>query len=115
MYASRAVGPWWAAFLTELALAVCAGAHLKLSRRSISYRLSLSPSVLLSGLAIALGTIAYTIGVLHYNVSIVAALGNSTAIIATAVGVIFFRERLHKRETIAVLAMIIGVIAISVH
>ena len=52
-------------------------------------------------------------GVRYFNVGIVAALSNSTALVAALVGVYWFRERLTRFEKIASGAMIVGVAVIA--
>lgn len=107
------LGPWLAAFLTELGVVVAAGLHILVAKAPIRFRDALAPSVVGNGVMICVGTLAYTIGVRYCNVPIVATLSNSTAIISTALGVILYQEHVKRIDRIAGTIMIVGIAALT--
>jgi len=62
---------------------------------------------------ICIGTAAYAVDVRHFNVSVVAALSNSTAIVSAVVASYKFHEHLTCTEKIADAAMVAGIAVIS--
>jgi drug/metabolite transporter (DMT)-like permease len=114
IYPTRAIGPWMAAFLTELGVTIAAGLHLLLIKEKPKFIKSLSPGVIGNGLCIVLGTIGFTVGISRYNVGIVASLSNSMALLSALLAVYFFKEKLNRSEMLAALVMVIGVVLISI-
>ena len=113
VYATRWLGPWLAAFLVEVGVTVAAGLHLLLTSQRVPLRQAVTRPVILNGMLICVGTVVYAIGVRHYNVSIVATLSNSTAIVAALVATYKFHEHLTRAEKIAATVMVAGIIVIS--
>lgn|GEM_PF-615471 len=113
IYPSKAIGPWLTSFFVELGVVLAAGVHLLVSKQRTALRQALSPKIAGNGLCIAVGTIAFTVGVSRYNVGIVAALGNSVALLSTLLAAYFFKEKLTRAEMIVSGVMILGVILIS--
>jgi drug/metabolite transporter (DMT)-like permease len=111
---SRALGPWLAALLVEVGVTVAAGLHIVFSGQKVDLGGILSPKVMLNGALVCTGTVAFTVGVNYFNVGIVAALSNSTALITTLLGVYLFGEALHRKERLAGAVMVLGVAALSV-
>ncbi|HVQ43490.1 MAG TPA: DMT family transporter [Candidatus Saccharimonadia bacterium] len=107
------LGPWLSALLVEIGVTVAAGVHLWLSRRPIPLRDALRTPVILNAALICTGTVAFTLGVRYFNVGIVAALSNSTALISALLGSFMFHERLTRLEKGAAAAMIVGVAIIA--
>jgi len=107
---SKELGPWLAALCVEIGVTIAAGVHIKALKKKTSLRTSLRKDVILNGFLICLGTVAFTIGVSKFNVGIVAALSNSTALIATLIGVYMFHEKLKSKDRIAA-AIIIACVA----
>jgi drug/metabolite transporter (DMT)-like permease len=110
---SKTIGPWLAALLVEVGVTIAAGLHVKLSGQKTSLRKALQPQIIWNGVLICLGTVVFTVGVRYYNVGIVAALSNSTALVSTILGVCLFHERIHAKERIAAAVMIIGIAALT--
>ncbi len=110
---TKIIGPWLAALLVEIGVTTAAGLHLKLSSQNVKLAIALQARVIANGVLICLGTLAFTLGVKYFNVGIVAALSNSTALVATLLGVYLFHERLHVKERIAAAVMIGGVFALT--
>lgn len=106
---TRALDPWLSAFLIEVGVTVAAGLHVRLANRHVGLADSLRRPVILNALFICMGTVAFTVGVRHYNVGIVAALSNSGALITAALGALLFKEHLQAKEKIAAAVMISGV------
>jgi drug/metabolite transporter (DMT)-like permease len=111
---TRHINSILAAFLIELGVTGGAGVHSKLSGRSLNMVNAKDKHIIVNGLLICVGTVAFTLGVKYYNVGIVAALSNSTAIVASILGVYLYHERLKTKERLAAAFMIAGVIVISV-
>ena len=103
------LGPWLSAFLVELGVAIAAGIHLKITSQKINYRKAFSWPVISNGIFIAIGTLAFTIGISYYNVGIVVTLGQSSALITILLGVWIYKEHLTLKERVLSLIMIIGV------
>lgn len=104
---SKELGPWLAALCVEIGVTIAAGVHTKFLGKKVHLRTSLRKDVVLNGFLICLGTVAFTIGVRYFNVGIVAALSNSTALIATLIGVYMFHEKLKSKDRIAAAVIIV--------
>ncbi len=109
---SKSLGPWLAALLVELGVTLAAGLHIALRKQSVLFADALRPAVVVNGLLLAAGTVAYTVGVTYFNIPIVAALSNATALVATICGIVLFHEKLHAKERIASVVMIAGIAAL---
>lgn len=114
VYPTRQLGPWLSALLVETGVTIAAGLHIILTKQKLPVKDDFSWLLFGSALSIVFGTVAYTYGVYHYNVGIVAALSNSTALLSTVLAAYFFKERLTKFERVTACAMIIGVILVSI-
>lgn len=114
VYPTRSIGPWLSALFVEIGVMTAAGAHLLLTKEKFDFKHTKSWPMVASGFAIAVGTVAYTIGVHSYNVGIVAVLSNSTALSSTLLAAYFFKERLTRFEMIVAAVMILGVILVSI-
>lgn len=110
---TRRISPLLAAFIVEVGVTVAAGIHLKLTSQTVTISDALKPALIKNGILICIGTLAFTIGVRYFNVGIVAALSNSTAIVSSLLGVYLFKERLKSSERIATGVMITSVAALS--
>lgn len=113
VYPTRAIGPWASALMVELGVTIAAGLHLFLGKQKLVHKNALSFTVMGSGISIVAATVAYTIGVYYYNVGIVAALSNSTALVSTLLAAYFFKERLNLFEKTVAAAMVLGVILVT--
>lgn len=98
--ATEALGPWIAALIVEVGVTVAAGLHIWISKMPVPYQSLGVRTMWWTSALIAAATVAFTIGVNHFNVGIVAALSNSTALVTTLIGVYFFREKLRTKERI---------------
>lgn len=110
---TNALGPWLAALLVEIGVTLAAGIHIAAAAQPVSHKDIFLPRLVMNGALICVGTVAFTVGVNYFNIGIVAALSNSTALVTTLLGVFWFHERLHKKERIASAMMIIGIAAMS--
>lgn len=110
---ANTLGPWLAAFLTEVGVTVAAGLHIWKAKMHVRIKDALAPSVAGNGLLICVGTLAYTIGVRYYNVPIIVTLSNSTAIVSTVLGVLLFHEHLEHSDRIAGAFMMAGIAALT--
>jgi drug/metabolite transporter (DMT)-like permease len=110
---TRTMSPWLAALLVEVGVMLASGLHIRYSAQTVSLKQALQPTVIINGIFICLGTVAFTVGVRYYNVGVVAALANSTALIATILGVYLFHEKLRTRDRLAAAVMIASVAALS--
>lgn len=110
---SKTLGPWLVAFLVETGVTVAAGLHLILSGQNVRLKAALRPAIILNGLLICIGTLCYTAGVRYFNIGIVAALSNTTAVMASILGVYLFHEKLRLKERVASFIMILGIVVIS--
>jgi drug/metabolite transporter (DMT)-like permease len=113
IYPTKVIGPWATAFLVELGVTIAAGVHIVVTKQKVQLTQAASPKILANGLAIVIGTAAFTVGVSRYNASILSALSNSTALPASLLAVYFFKERLTTLEKLAAGAMVIAVLLIS--
>lgn len=113
VYSTNWLGPWLSAFLVEAGVTLAAGTHLLLTAKRIPYREITSRSIISNSILLCLGTVAFTIGVRYFNVGIVAALSNSTAIVSAVVGTYLFHEHLTKKEKLAASVMIVGIVALT--
>ncbi len=114
IYATRWLGPWLSAFLVEAGVTLAAGLHLLFSSQAkVPLKQAVSRPVLLNSVLICIGTVAYTVGVRRFNVSVVAALSNSTAIVSAVVASYKFHEHLTRTEKIAGATMVAGIAVIS--
>lgn len=110
IYSTDWLGPWMSAFLVEIGVTLAAGLHTMLSsRKRTRVKDALSWQIIANGALVCLGTIAYTIGVSRYNVSIVASLSNSTAVVAALAATYIFHEHLDRKEKLTAAAMIAGI------
>jgi len=114
IYPTRAIGPWMAAFLTELGVTIAAGIHVYMGKQKPHLKQALSRGAIINGLCVVVGTIAFTVGVSRYNVGIVAALSNSVALLSALLAAYFFKERLNRLEIMAAIVMVIGVVLVSI-
>ena len=96
-----------------MGVTLAAGVHLLLTAKRIPYREITSRSIISNAILICLGTVAFTIGARYFNVGIVAALSNSTAIISAVVATYLFHEQLTKKEKIAASIMIAGIVTLT--
>jgi drug/metabolite transporter (DMT)-like permease len=113
VYSTNWLGPWLSAFLVEAGVTLAAGMHLLLTNKRIPYREIVSRSIISNSLLLCLGTVAFTIGVRYFNVGIVAALSNSTAIVSAVVATYLFHEHLTKKEKLATSVMIVGIVTLT--
>jgi len=113
VYATNWLGPWLSAFLVEAGVTLAAGVHLLSSNKRIHFKEISSRSIIGNSVLLSLGTVAYTIGVLHFNVGIVATLSNSTAIVSAFAATYIFHEHLTKKEKLAASTMILGILALT--
>lgn len=111
---SRTLGPWLAAFLIELGVTGAAGLHVAIAKKKVRMKHGMRPAIIANGLLICIGTLCYTVGVRYFNIGIVVALSNSTAVMASILGMYLFHEHLHFKERVASIIMILGIIVISV-
>ncbi|MDB5175230.1 MAG: putative rane protein [Candidatus Saccharibacteria bacterium] len=114
VYAARALSAWQAAWLCEVGVTIAAGAHLFITKQKILFKEASNKLVMFNGALISVGTVAYTIGAKNYNVGIVAALSNSTALLALILGFLLYKERFSRREVAALLTMVVGVVILTV-
>lgn len=110
---SKSIGPWLSTLMAEIGVALAAYIHCVVMKQPVELKAMFKPSVIINGLLVGIGTLAFAIGAGMFNVGIVAALSNSTAIVTTLVGVIVFHEHIHKRDWIAGGAMVAGIAALS--
>ena len=110
---TRRISPLLAAFIVELGVTIAAGIHLKSISQTVTYKDALKPEVIWNGILICVGTLAFTIGVKYFNIGIVAALSNSTAIVSSVLGVYMFKEHLKLSDRVATGVMITSVAALS--
>lgn len=110
---TQALGPWLSAFLVEIGVTGAAGLHMLQSAKPLIFKDMFSRDVMVNGFLLVVGTVAFTFGVRYYNVGIVAALSNSTALVSVLIGALIFREHLRLKEKIAVAVMIVGIIIIT--
>ena len=110
---TRRISPLLAAFIVELGVTVAAGIHLKLISQTVNYKDALRSDLIWNGMLICVGTLAFTIGVKYFNIGIVAALSNSTAIVSSVLGVYLFKEHLKLSDRVATGVMITSVAALS--
>jgi drug/metabolite transporter (DMT)-like permease len=111
--ATRAVGPWLSACISEIGVTFAAGTHACITNRGLSLRGVLSGPLMINAALVGVASLGFTIGVHSFNVGIVSALSNSTGLVCAMVGYFAFRERLHTREMVAGLIMIAGVAVLS--
>lgn len=111
---SKSLGPIMAAFLVEVGVTTAAGLHLFTTKNRPKLLKSdiLRAPVVVNGVLISIGTVAFTFGVSHYSVPIVAALSNSVAVITILLGVALFSETLQLKQRMASIVMIAGVVAL---
>lgn len=114
VYPTRHIGPWWGAFGVELGVTAAAALHIAATKQKIVWRQAAKPAVIANGLFICIGTAAYTIGVRHYSIPIVATFASSPAIVSSFLGIYLFKEKLRNLEIVAATVMIIGVVVISI-
>lgn len=110
---TRVLGPWLASLLVEVGVTVAAGYHIKSTAKKSTFSDAWRPDILFNAVLTCAGTLAFAFGVKHYNVGIVAALSNSTALVTTLLGVLLYQERLHLKERLSALAMIASVAILS--
>lgn len=110
--AATSLGPWLATLCVELGVAIASGVHIWATRQPVAMRDALKPDVIMNGILICIGTLAFTVGVRYFNVGIVAALSNSTALVAAVLATYMFHERLNRTEKIAGAVMVLGVVII---
>lgn len=113
IYPTHALGPWLSALFAEIGVTVAAGLHVATTDKDLGLATAQRPSLVINGLLICVGTVAYTLGVHSYNQAIVITLSNSTAVVSTLLGVVLFREQLRKLEKLAGATMIIAIIVLS--
>lgn len=111
--ATHVLGPWLSACLTELGVTAAAGFHARMMDKNLALKEVANPTVVLNAVLLCLGTIAFTVGVNNFDVGIVAALANSTALVSAGFGCIVFKEHLHAKEKLAAAAMIAGIAILS--
>ncbi|HEY4036708.1 MAG TPA: DMT family transporter [Ktedonobacteraceae bacterium] len=113
VYSTRSLGPWLSAFLVEAGVTFAAGIHLLFPAKRIPFKEAVSKSVLANSILVCFGTVAYTIGVLYYNVSIVAVLSDSTAIVSVLLAVYLFHEHLTSKEKVAAIVIVASTVVIT--
>lgn len=114
VYPTRTLGPWVSALLLEFGLVLAAMVHLAFRHEPLGLSKAASKPLAANALMIALGTLGFTIGVKYFNVGLVAALANSTAVVSIIAATIVHGERLTRSEKILAAVMILGVILISI-
>ncbi|HEY5441965.1 MAG TPA: DMT family transporter [Candidatus Saccharimonadales bacterium] len=115
--ATKVLGPWLSAFLLELGITIAAIMHIQLSLPKASLQKvtrSMSLAVVTNAILLGLGTLAFTVGVKHFNAGIVTVLSNSSALVTTFIGIYLFREELHFKDKVAAVVVILGIGAMSV-
>lgn len=111
---TKNIGALFAAFLVELGVFIAAATHLLVIKKKINIKDSLQPAVIFNGILICIGTVAFTIGVRYFNIGIVTALSNSTALVASLLGVHLFKEHLTAKVRIAALIIIASIAVLSI-
>jgi len=111
---TRVIGPWLASLLVEVGVTIAAGYHLKFTSKKYLMEDAWQKEMLFNAFLTCVGTLAFAFGVKHYNVCIVAALSNSTALVTILLGVLLYRERLHLKERLAAIVMIASVAILSI-
>ncbi len=114
IYPNRAIGPWQTALFAELGVTVAACIHVLMRRERIQWRETTNWRLIRNGVLIALGTLAFGIGVSHFNIGIVASLSNANAVVSALAAVAFYHEVLTRREKITAAILAIGIISISI-
>jgi drug/metabolite transporter (DMT)-like permease len=114
VYATTSLGPWVSAFLVEAGVTIAAGLHLLFSHQKTPFKKTLSDGIIINGMLICIGTVAFTVGVRYFNVGIVATLSNSVAIVSALVATYMLHEHLTRKEKLAAIAMIAGIIALTI-
>ena len=113
VYSTTWLGSWLSAFLVEAGVTIAAGAHLLLTAKRVPYGKIISRSIISNSIFICLGTVAFTVGVRYFNVGIVAALSNSTAIVSAIIATYLFHEHLTRKEKLAASVMIVGIVVLT--
>jgi len=113
IYPTRSLGPWLSAFMIEVGVMVAAGVHVCLRHEPWMLGEAKKGPMMANALLIVLGTLCYTVGVHSFNIGLVAALSNSTAIVSIGSATIVHREHLTRNEKILATLMGVGVILIS--
>lgn len=114
IYPTRSLGPWLSALMIEIGVMIAAGSHVWLRHEPFMFKESVKGPMIANACLIVLGTLSYTIGVHSFNIGLVAALSNSTAIISITAATIVHHERLTRSEKILAVLMGIGVVLISI-
>lgn len=113
IYPTRSLGPWAAALLLEIGVAMAAAVHVGLRREPLLLRQAATRPVVMNALMIAGGTLAYTVGVRSFNIGLVATLSNSTAVVSIIAATLIHHEQLARNERLLAAVMIIGVVVVS--
>lgn len=113
VYPTRSLGPWAAALMMEIGVLAAAMAHVFFRREPFMLAQAATKPVAANAVLICIGTLAYAIGVKSFHVGIVAALANSTGVVAIVAATIIHGERLTRAEKILAVLMVLGVALIS--
>ncbi len=118
--AAQSIGPLDASSLVEAGVSLAAWLHLLGSdwRKNKKYLYCLPRScadkgVIGTAALISIGTGFYTIGVTKFNIGIVAALSNSTALVTVLIGILCYKEPKRLKEILGALVVIGGVAVIA--
>lgn len=114
IYPTRSLGPWVSALLLEFGLVIAATVHLKFKREELQVAKAADKLLIFNAVVIALGTLGFTIGVKYFNVGLVAALANSTAVVSIIAATLVHHERLTRMEKVLAAFMIAGVVLVSI-
>lgn len=114
VYSTRWLGPWLSACIAEAGVTFAAGIHIIISTKKVSFKKVVSKSIFFNSVLLCLGTVAYTLGVLYFNIGIIAALSNSVTIPSVILAAHLYHEHLTQKEKLAATVMILGILTITI-
>jgi drug/metabolite transporter (DMT)-like permease len=109
-----AIGPVFTAFLLELFQMAFAALHLKIGNEGFALpNASTMKYIAAAAALIAIGGLAYELGIVAGSVSVVSAISMSSPVISAICGRLIFRERLAGWQCLGIAAIVLGNVLVS--
>ena len=108
------LGPILTSFIIEFGILIYSGINMKFSKIPLKLK---DPKILIYVFFVALfgaiGTLFFNLGIKAYDVSIVATLRSANPLVATLFARFVYKEKLIKKQWVAISLILLGIIIIS--
>ncbi len=107
------IGPVLTALILEGGITILSGVHMKKKRESFRIKKGLMLHIILLAVTGFFGVLAFNMGLMYSDVSLVAPIAFSAPLISALYGKVIYNERLKNKQWFAMLLIVAGIILIS--